>query len=352
MSASPRTARSQRSARTPALLHPSQLAPGEIYEMATDARDRLAALAGELDPATDNGPITASHVAELAAALVTAFPPALVRAVHRYRTAGSPHDVLLLRGLQPADPPLAPTPATATPGDVGSVARRAGLTLLGVLSLLGEPFTFASLYEGRLIQHVTPAPGQENAQTSEGSDSFLDWHVEDAHTDQRCDYFGLLCLRGDPAATTLFAPVRGTVLDPRWTTILREPRFLVEPDVAHGSPHGGSAEPHEQAEAPLVPVLAGDPGDLEIRIDSVYLRARSGDPDAAAALAHLTGALQAAARGHVLEPGDLLIVDNRRVAHARTAFRPRFDGTDRWLLRAMTCASARAHRRRGARHAL
>ncbi len=34
-----------------------------------------------------------------------------------------------------------------------------------------------------------------------------------------------------------------------------------------------------------------------------------------------------------LRPGDLLVLDNRRAVHARTAFTPRFDGTDRWLQR-------------------
>ena len=49
-------------------------------------------------------------------------------------------------------------------------------------------------------------------------------------------------------------------------------------------------------------------------------------------------ALTAAIRDHhrtvVLEEGDLLAVDNHRAVHGRTAFTPRFDGTDRWLQRA------------------
>ena len=50
--------------------------------------------------------------------------------------------------------------------------------------------------------------------------------------------------------------------------------------------------------------------------------------------------------------GDLLVVDNRRVAHARSPFRPRFDGADRWLLRVMVCSSLPRHRRRGAQRAI
>ena len=35
----------------------------------------------------------------------------------------------------------------------------------------------------------------------------------------------------------------------------------------------------------------------------------------------------------VLEPGDLLVVDNSAAVHGRSPFTPRFDGTDRWLQR-------------------
>ena len=43
--------------------------------------------------------------------------------------------------------------------------------------------------------------------------------------------------------------------------------------------------------------------------------------------------LKSKLEGPALEPGDLLMVDNRRAVHARTAFRPRYDGQDRWLQR-------------------
>jgi hypothetical protein len=49
-------------------------------------------------------------------------------------------------------------------------------------------------------------------------------------------------------------------------------------------------------------------------------------------------ALSAAIAEHhvaiALEAGDLLVVDNTVAVHGRSPFRPRFDGTDRWLQRA------------------
>jgi L-asparagine oxygenase len=37
--------------------------------------------------------------------------------------------------------------------------------------------------------------------------------------------------------------------------------------------------------------------------------------------------------GTVLEPGDVLVIDNSKVVHGRSKFIPRYDGTDRFLIR-------------------
>lgn len=318
-----------------------QFDASEIVDLTAQAEARIhgASLraAGELGT-------TAEDHAECSAGLVTALPAELVRALHRYAGRGSVHNTLLVRGLLPEDAGLPPSPGTVAPSALGPDAGAAALTLLAVLSQLGEPFTFASLYEGRLVQHVTPVPGREDAQTSEGSDT-LAWHVEDAFTEERCDFFGLLCLRGEPGAATLVAPARGLSLPREVERVLREPRFVIEPDIAHGT--------DSTRGLPATAVLTGPPSDPEICFDAIYQRpADPADADAATALKVLADAVEAVAVAHVLEPGELLIADNRRVVHSRTVFRPRYDGTDRWLLRTMVCASKRAHRRRGASRAL
>ncbi|MGH3832529.1 MAG: TauD/TfdA family dioxygenase [Pseudonocardiaceae bacterium] len=319
----------------------SQLDHSEILDLTAGEAARIRTAAGRFAEKPGD---CAADLAERAAALVTAFPTELVRVLHRYGNAGSAHNMLLVSGLLPDVVDLPPTPGTTTPPALGEIGEIGALTLLAVLGQLGEPFTFASLYEGRLVQHVTPVPGREDAQTSEGSEA-LAWHVEDAFTDDRCDFFGLLCLRGDPGAATLVSPARSLRLPGEVERVLRAPRFVVEPDVAHGTGH--------TPDLPVTAVLSGPPDDPEICFDAVYQRpADPADDDATAALAVLAVAVDAAALAHVLEPGQLLVADNRRVVHGRTVFRPRYDGTDRWLLRTMVCASTRAHRRRGASRAL
>lgn len=278
--------------------------------------------------------------AELSIPLLASLPAELLSRLHSFRGHGSTGNTMLIRGLPIGD--IGATPPSATsPRSAG--AHRAALLELCLMTLLGEPFTFDTLYEGRLVQDVVPARGEETAQTSEGSTTFLDWHVEDACSTDRCDYFGLLCLRGDPAASTMLAAVTDVTLSEHTREVLAQPRFVVAADVAHASP---------RRSRPL-PVLTGDAHDPEIRFDALYTRpADATDHDAAHAFEHLRQAIADAAVAHVLEPGDLLVVDNRRVVHARSAFRPRFDGTDRWLMRLMVCACLRRHRRRQAQRVI
>jgi alpha-ketoglutarate-dependent taurine dioxygenase len=46
-----------------------------------------------------------------------------------------------------------------------------------------------------------------------------------------------------------------------------------------------------------------------------------------------------ATRKVVLQAGDVLVIDNERAVHGRTPFVPRYDGTDRWLKRALVVTS-------------
>jgi hypothetical protein len=67
--------------------------------------------------------------------------------------------------------------------------------------------------------------------------------------------------------------------------------------------------------------------------------------DAAESIAALTEAVGHNAASFTLQPGDLLVIDNFRTSHARTAFSARFDGTDRWLSRLFVHDNNRSERR-------
>ncbi|MGW3690116.1 TauD/TfdA family dioxygenase [Streptomyces sp. NPDC005125] len=305
-----------------------RLSDGEVEELWL----RLGDLAHEIER---NGPD--ADLVETLTGVVHALPTSMLRAVHRFRTKGSRHDALLLRNLIPDGTLLEPTPRE--PSRLRSTIGLPDLCVLSLLGLLGEPFTFSSLHGGRLVQDVVPVRGQEQAQTSMGSGAFLDWHVEDAFTEDRCDYVGLFCVRGAPDAVTVLSAVRNITLDAKYVEVLRRPRFVVRPDAGH-----------DDLDAELAPaaVISGSPTDPEVCYDAVYTEPYDpADRLAASALEQLKAALTSGAVEHRLEPGELLVVDNRRVVHARTSFSAHFDGTDRWLKRVMVCSSLPRHRRRG-----
>jgi len=317
--------------------------PASVELTLADA-DRLWNHVADLNARRSSEPHQAEQQVRIAAMAVAALPPHVIAAVHDFRNYGNQHDVLRVRRALPDAASVGPTP-NRSPGAPESDEREiAAIGLLAISLLLGEPFTFADLHQGRLVQNVLPLPGQEDTQTSGGSRTFLDWHVEDAFSADRCDYFALLCLRGHPAAQTLTTSVRQLGLAQSTEAVLRERRFAVSPDVAHQS------DGH-----PAVPtaVILGRKDDPEICYDSVYMHPTNpGDTAARAALDDVAAAVQNRALSLVLEPGDLLLVDNRRVVHGRTPFPAAYDGKDRWLLRAMTCSSLCRHRARGACRAI
>jgi L-asparagine oxygenase len=319
---------------------PARIAVEEALCLARQERRRLWSTLEQLSHGRDLSAMSPDDLVVLAAAVPSALTPQLLRAIHRYRTGALGSDVLLVRGLVPEDARFGPTPADSVAPLAGPAAQQAALLLLGIMLLLGEPFNFRSLYQGRLVQHVVPVPRMEFTQTGESSSGVLDWHVEDGFRDDRCDYFGLLCIRGNAAAVTQFAAARDLDLSREVRAVLGMPRFTMQPDTAHVLP---------DITPTTTQVLSGPPDRPELCYDAHYLAPEDGDAAGSEALVKLRRVLDDARFGHVLASGDLLVIDNRRVVHCRTPFPPRYDGSDRWLMRTMVCACLPSYRRRTGR---
>lgn len=285
--------------------------------------------------------LTPDEFVDLALAASPYLPAEVRSSVTRFRRYAPDGDVVLVRGLLPRDvtfPPTAAAPWAPTTG----TAQAASLLLTSVTVMLGEPFNYASLYEGRIVQSMVPVRGMEHTQTSQSSVGMLDWHCEDSFREDRCDYAGLLCLRGDPAGASQYAQARDASLTPEQWATLREPRYHVRPDPAH--------KLAGEVALRRIALISGPEEAPEIAYDTHHLQPADGeDREAADALEALGRALDSVAITHVMEPGDLLIFDNKRVVHARTPFAARFDGTDRWLMRTMICGSTVTFRRWGTR---
>ena len=87
-------------------------------------------------------------------------------------------------------------------------------------------------------------------------------------------------------------------------------------------------------------VLSGHLLEPDICIDHFLMEGIT--PEAQWALDYIKRAMLTVVVEHVLEPGDLMIVDNRMAAHGRTPFKPTYDGHDRWLQRMFVVRDHRA----------
>ena len=243
-----------------------------------------------------------------------------LRAFQRDEPAGA----AVLRGGGIDDKALGPTPSRYDPPYPTDASVQLDFYLTLVAHALGEPFAWSNLQGGRLVHNVLPVRGDETTKTGTSSTSTLELHTEDAAHPARADWLLLLCLRNPDKVPTSYASLAQAGLDPAAIKVLMESRFIMRSEPDHAGALGATQQ---------VAVLSGDPKDPYVTYDGFYLTAVDGDSEAETALAHLTAGLEAAATNVLLEPGDTVIIDNRKAVHGRNPFAARFDGTDRWLKR-------------------
>lgn len=250
-----------------------------------------------------------------------------------YRRHSGDDGFLLLQGLPVDEKRLPVTPMVAE--SVQRMASRSASMLALIALQLGEVVAYFGEKRGALVQDVVPVAGMESMQGNAGSDE-LEFHVENAFHAERPDFICLLCLRPDRdgAAGLRVATYRKAVhlLSERDRQVLREVRFVTEAPRSFGGI--GAAVRHA--------VLEGSTEDPDIRVD--FATTRPADDDAARSMVELRKALARVQETLTLGAGDLAIVDNRIAAHGRTAFRPRYDGADRWLLRSYVRVNLRSSR--------
>ncbi|GHF25221.1 L-asparagine oxygenase [Streptomyces mashuensis] len=232
--------------------------------------------------------------------------------------------VTVIRRPRP-DENVGPTPSHwRLRGHAATAAHDLWLAMVSVQ--VGEPVCWQTLQGGRLFNDVLPIEGQEHAQTGHSSVNNLDFHVEDAFDDDRCDVLALLCLRNrDLTATTVATADQLVDVGAEDRELLSRPCFAILPDPEHlkGS---GTVDP-----SPVWrPVLFGGSRPY-LRVDPAYTTTAPGDDASARAFSRLCRRLAGALVPVRLSPGDLLLIDNYRAVHGREPFRPRYDGTDRWL---------------------
>jgi hypothetical protein len=289
----------------------------EEHEQARRLRDSLS-----IDPRVD----FERFVAE-ARRVYRLLPERLRRSLSEFGCDGNLDGALLLRGL-PQDPDLPPTPMRSGE-ETGKSTFASELWLCTVASAFGEPVGYLQEKRGRIIQDIFPTPANASKQSSESSSVLLAFHTEIAFHPFMPDYVLLYGLRQDPdkQARTMFASVRRFfhLLDSGDRETLFASLFRAGIDFSFGN------LAQEAGAGPLVPVLYGDPQDPFLRYDLDLMVGETRSAHRALEAVH--DLVNQVRQEVVLEPGCLLVLDNRRCVHARSMFKASFDGRDRWLQR-------------------
>ncbi|MGH7561426.1 MAG: TauD/TfdA family dioxygenase, partial [Gemmatimonadales bacterium] len=141
----------------------------------------------------------------------------------------------------------------------------------------------------------------------------------------------LLCLRGDTDHKALTGISSGAAiasrLEPRHLAAARLPEFRIQ------CPPSFAATGQDAYSEPVA-IFTGPPERAELRMDLVECMECLTDR-ASEAFAAIQAVFDESGVVHNVDfqPGQALVLANRRITHSRTVFTPRYDGTDRWLQR-------------------
>jgi len=200
-------------------------------------------------------------------------------------------------------------------------------TILLISGMVGQVFNLdgrIQIYENQ-VHNLFPIRAIKDAQLGGGS-TFLDWHIEDAFHEKAPQYCSLLCIRSDNKTKTLISFLDDLCIPDELEKILKQPRFKIEYDETFKD---------EYKKLPLITpiILENESKRKYIKID--YPVTYGIDEESQKALYDLKVIINKNKKELSLEEGDLLLFNNLKIIHARTAYIPNYEGEGRWLKRTM-----------------
>jgi L-asparagine oxygenase len=214
------------------------------------------------------------------------------------------------------------------------------LNLFGVVRLIGaHAFAYGSENSGRIFRDVVARDDAREEYSSQGWALELPWHSDCAYrplTEEsligreglspapRWLVFGVIY--DSPRVPMIFTPVADVVARLSNKSV----RALLKPEFNVASPQSFASSKVTHGVAIL---LADGAGGFFARLNQVGCSATT--LEARRALSALSAVLAEPQikRQIALKSGDVIVLDNWRSFHMRSAYQPKWDGSDRWLIR-------------------
>jgi L-asparagine oxygenase len=300
---------------------------GQLIDGRTlDLRNRDTIALSDLSQKVEHSPYLDHEVfLDQVRALVADLPEPLLAEVEALRNDPGHPGTLLVKGM-PLDPIVLGTPAAPATLQFAKRTFVSEFCLVSCGLATGTVFSFREEYGGALVHSIVPRRFL-CADTGHFGASNLDFHTEFAWSRIRPEFVLLYCIRNDHdrRARTLVANVGAAA-----QLLGSKKELLTRPLFRLGAPDSiQHLLQKEDTWTEPVAVLREEPQPTVARVNFTFVQPET--HDAGRALRDFHDALSVVARSHQLLPGQLLILDNRRVVHARNSYSPKFDGRDRWV---------------------
>jgi L-asparagine oxygenase len=256
------------------------------------------------------------------------LPPRIKNALTNFAEKGSETGFLLIQGI-PIQPDTIPKTPEGNQYKLGETTTLAKIQAI-LVSAIGDMIAYEAECYGNLFQDVVPLRTMEKAQTSLGSNTELEIHTEQAFSKLKPDILSLACLRGDPDAFTHIFPVQ-TILNNltiEENALLREPLWYTGVDLSF------KLNNNEFIDGDLrgpMPIISGSPNDPILIFDQDLMIGTT--EESKEMIKKIINIYYQKKIRHNLKQGEIILVDNNRAVHGRSAFKPKYDGEDRFLIR-------------------
>lgn len=218
-----------------------------------------------------------------------------------------------------------------TPIDVSTLSKDTEISehlLLMIATQLGTPFAIDRENNGFMIHNIFPVRQLARNQCSKSSEITLTMHTELSCINTPPDFLILLGMReADYTVNTPIAKLDELLsyLTESEISLLHEPIFTTEIDESLRGDTSSTTLTKPFA------ILSRPNGQNEWRFDVEYTRGTT--PESQRIIQKIIDIHSTLFHNVVIRPGDLVIINNTKVAHAREPFKAKYDGSDRWLQR-------------------
>jgi len=264
------------------------------------------------------------------------IPPRIKDILTNFKTSGSETGYLLIKTIPiPYTIPDTPEGNKFTIGETTTLAKIQAI----LVNSISDQIAYEAEGTGNLFQDIIPLKTMEKEQTSLGSNTELEIHTEQAFSKLRPDILSLACLRGDLNAYTHIFPIQSILknITKQEYELLQKPLWYTEVDLSFKlSTNTEFIDGNLRGPIPIIsnhPSQPNQPSQPNKTLVFDQDLMSSPYPDAKVMIKKIINLYYQHKLRHNLKPGEIILIDNNRALHGRSAFFPRYDGKDRFLIR-------------------